>query len=65
MKKCILHFVLFLVCFLGVWILLDWIGSVWIFHGKFEFSPFSDLTTPLLLGSALGYFLILRKELKQ
>ncbi|MBE5870093.1 MAG: hypothetical protein E7294_02350 [Lachnospiraceae bacterium] len=55
-------FVVYCVMFTLFWNLMDYVHATVIMKGAFSFDPGRNLTEPLAIAVAVGYFLYLRKK---
>ena len=53
---------LFIVLFLGLWNLFDYLYSTLITHSEYQFSVVSDLILPLVISVIMGCLLFLTKK---
>ncbi len=55
-------FVLFVIVFLGLWNLVDYLYTTFITNGTYQFAAGTDLVIPVIVSIVSGYFLFLRKN---
>ena len=62
MKNKYIAFGLFLILFMALWNLLDYIYATLITHSGYRFGAGTDLLIPLVVAGVSGYLLFLRKK---
>lgn len=61
-KNKYVAFVLFVIAFLALWNLADYLYTTFITNGTYHFSVGTDGATPVVIAMVSGYLLFLRKN---
>ena len=55
-------FILFIIAFLAVWNLLDFLYTTFITRSAYQFAAGTDLAIPLVVAAVSGYLLFIRNK---
>ena len=55
-------FILFIIAFMALWNLVDYLYSTFITGSSYQFTAVSDMGLPVVVAVVVGYILFLRKK---